>query len=116
MQLKNGEVEGRRTPVGIIPTKEELALDGCEVDDKDLETILSIDVERWKQEMSFREGHLDQFERLPEAIWEAHRRVAGDLDLARGVPVDWSGRRWVGSGHGSQETPGPASRRDLLVG
>ena len=28
MQLKNGEVTGRATPVGIIPTKEELNLDG----------------------------------------------------------------------------------------
>src|SRR5690349_18087710 len=28
MQLKNGEVEGQKTPVGIIPTREELNLDG----------------------------------------------------------------------------------------
>jgi len=29
--------------------------------------------------MGFREEHLAQFERLPEEIWEAHRRVAADL-------------------------------------
>ena len=26
--------------------------------------------------MDFREGHLKQFDGLPEEIWEAHRRVA----------------------------------------
>jgi phosphoenolpyruvate carboxykinase (GTP) len=80
MQLKNGEVEGQKTPVGIIPTREELNLDGLEIGE-DLDRILAIDEERWRQEMGFREGHLAQFDGLPEEIWEAHRRVAGDLGL-----------------------------------
>ena len=42
--------------------------------------ILTIDKERWQQEMGFREEHLKQFDRLPEEIWEAHRRVAKALD------------------------------------
>ncbi len=32
--------------------------------------------------MGHREEHLDQFDRLPEEIWEAHRRVAAALDDA----------------------------------
>ncbi|MBC2932368.1 phosphoenolpyruvate carboxykinase (GTP) [Nocardioides sp. zg-1228] len=80
LQLKNGEVEGRRTAVGILPTEEELDLSGMDVPAEDLERILSIDKERWQQEMGFREEHLAQFERMPEEIWEAHRRVAADLD------------------------------------
>ena len=76
----NGEVTGNKTPVGVIPTKEELNLDGLEIDEKDLDTILSIDNARWRQEMDFRQTHLEQFDRLPEEIWEAHRRVAADLD------------------------------------
>jgi hypothetical protein len=35
---------------------------------------------RWKQEMGFRQAHLEQFANLPEEIWAAHRRVAADLD------------------------------------
>jgi len=35
---------------------------------------------RWQQEMAHREEHLAQFTDLPEAIWEAHRRVAAALD------------------------------------
>nr|MCW2727893.1 phosphoenolpyruvate carboxykinase [Aeromicrobium sp.] len=79
MQLKAGEVTGRQTPVGIIPTKEELNLDGLEIVPEDLDTILTIDNDRWQQEMGFREAHLKAFKNLPEEIWEAHRRVAADL-------------------------------------
>jgi len=80
LQLKNGEVSGRRTAVGILPTEEELDLAGLDLPQEDLDRILSIDKARWQQEMGFREEHLEQFDRMPEAIWEAHRRVAADLE------------------------------------
>jgi phosphoenolpyruvate carboxykinase (GTP) len=80
MQLKEGEVCGRQTPVGILPTEDELELEGCNVTPADLATLLDIDVPRWRQEMGFREDHLKQFDGLPEEIWEAHRRVASGLD------------------------------------
>ncbi|GAB3014630.1 phosphoenolpyruvate carboxykinase [GTP] [Nocardioides flavus (ex Wang et al. 2016)] len=80
LQLRNGEVSGRRTAVGILPTEDELDLTGMDVPASDLERILTIDKERWQQEMGFREEHLSQFERMPEEIWEAHRRVAADLE------------------------------------
>ena len=79
MQLKNGEVDGVQTPVGVIPAKDELNLDGLEIDEADLDTVLTIDLERWLQEIGFREEHLKQFDGLPEEIWEAHRRVATAL-------------------------------------
>jgi phosphoenolpyruvate carboxykinase (GTP) len=82
MQLRNGEVSGVETPVGILPKKEELDLTGVDVAPDDLEKILSIDVPRWRQEMGFRSEHLKQFDGLPEEIWEAHRRVAAALDAA----------------------------------
>jgi len=79
MRLKDGDLTGRATPVGILPTKEELQLEGVAVTAEDLDTILSIDVERWCQEMASRERHLAQFGGLPEEIWDAHRRVADAL-------------------------------------
>jgi phosphoenolpyruvate carboxykinase (GTP) len=82
MQLKNGEVTGRQTPVGILPTEEELDLTGVDISAEDLEKLLTIDVARRRQEMGFRETHLKQFDGLPEEIWEAHRRVAAALDAA----------------------------------
>jgi phosphoenolpyruvate carboxykinase (GTP) len=80
LQLKEGQVSGRQTPVGIIPTKDELDLDGLAATPEDLETILSIDTTRWQQEMSHRQQHLQQFTGLPGEIWQAHRRVAAALD------------------------------------
>jgi len=81
MQLRNGEVTGRQTPVGIVPTKEELELEGMDdLRPDDLETILSIDTHRWQQEMAHREQHLSLFRDMPEEIWAAHRRVSEALD------------------------------------
>ena len=80
VQLKKGEVKGRRTAVGTLPLEEELDLTGLEIDQADLDTILTIDVKRWKQELANREEHLRQFPNLPEEIWEAHRRVKAALE------------------------------------
>ena len=79
MQLKDGEVKGRDTAVGIVPTQDELNLDGLDMPQEDLDTILSINVPRWQQEMEHRTTHLEQFDGLPEEIWVAHRRVAAAL-------------------------------------
>jgi phosphoenolpyruvate carboxykinase (GTP) len=82
LRLKNGEVTGRETAVGILPKPDELELEGAAVEPADLDTLLSLDVERWRQEMTFREEHLAQFADLPDEIWAAHRRVARLLDEA----------------------------------
>jgi phosphoenolpyruvate carboxykinase (GTP) len=79
MDLKNGEVEGRRTAVGTVPAKSELNVDGLAIDAGDLDKLLTIDADRWQQEMDFRERHLAQFDGLPEEIWTAHRRVAAQF-------------------------------------
>jgi phosphoenolpyruvate carboxykinase (GTP) len=80
MRLKNGEVHGVATPAGILPTRQELDLDGLSIEDADLDKLLAIDVDRWRQEAGFREALLAQFSGLPEQIWDAHRRLVAALD------------------------------------
>jgi phosphoenolpyruvate carboxykinase (GTP) len=80
MQLKNGEVTGRETPVGIIPTQDELDLNGLDLPQEDLDRLLTIDVDRWRQEMEHRQEHLEQFDGLPEEIWAVHRRITEALE------------------------------------
>jgi Phosphoenolpyruvate carboxykinase C-terminal P-loop domain len=80
MQLKNGEITRRQTPVGIIPTEEDSTSRASTSPPGDLEKILSIDVDRWRQEIEHRQTHLEQFDGLPKGIWEAHHRVAAALD------------------------------------
>jgi len=79
MQLKNGEVKGRETAVGILPTDDELDLTGLDLPQHDLDRVLTIDVERWKQELDNRQTHLEQFPGLPEEIWAVHRRIVATL-------------------------------------
>jgi phosphoenolpyruvate carboxykinase (GTP) len=80
MRLRDGEVTGVPTPVGVLPAREELDLTGLDLAQADLDRLLTIDVARWRQEMRHRQTHLRQFDNLPEAIWVAHRRVAAALD------------------------------------
>jgi phosphoenolpyruvate carboxykinase (GTP) len=80
LQLKEGQVRGSQTPVGIVPAREELDLRGVAITPEDLDTILSIDTPRWKQEMKHREQHLKQFPGLPAEIWDAHHRIAAAFD------------------------------------
>jgi phosphoenolpyruvate carboxykinase (GTP) len=80
IQLKNGEVQGIASAVGTLPARSELDLDGLVIDDVDLDKVLSVDVDRWRQEMGFRETHLAQFDGLPAEIWEAHRRMTVALN------------------------------------
>ncbi len=82
MRLKDGEVHGVQTPVGIVPAENELELEGAQVSPEDLAKLLSIDARRWREEIAHRERHLAQFEGLPEEIWAAHRRVAAALEAA----------------------------------
>jgi phosphoenolpyruvate carboxykinase (GTP) len=79
MRLRDGEVTGVRTPVGIIPAREELNLDGLAIAPADLDALLTIDTGRWRQEMGFRAEHLAQFPGLPAEIWAAHRQAAQAL-------------------------------------
>jgi phosphoenolpyruvate carboxykinase (GTP) len=80
MQLKNGEATGRQTPVGIIPTQDELDLSGLDIAQGDLDRLLTIDIDRWRQEMEHRQAHLEQFDALPEEIWAVHRRITEALE------------------------------------
>ena len=57
----------------------DLNLEGVDITREDLDTILTIDVDRWRQEIGHREEHLSKFGGLPEEIWEAHRRIDAAL-------------------------------------
>jgi phosphoenolpyruvate carboxykinase (GTP) len=75
-----GKVRGESTPIGVLPTKDELNLEGLSVSESDLDRLLSVDPAAWAREIEEREAHLSQFPDLPEPIWEAHRRMARGLE------------------------------------
>jgi phosphoenolpyruvate carboxykinase (GTP) len=80
MDFAEGRAQGQPTPVGTLPRKEELNLEGLDISDADLESLLSIDRAQWQTEMEARAEHLAQFEGLPQPVQDAHDRMAAALN------------------------------------
>ncbi|MEJ5359341.1 MAG: phosphoenolpyruvate carboxykinase (GTP) [Desulfobacterales bacterium] len=71
-----GRVEGRRTPIGILPREEELELRGLSIPHDDLEELLRVDTAAWKAELPDIEKHFAQFgDRLPSRLAEQLKRL-----------------------------------------
>ncbi len=65
-----GTAEGVETPLGILPAPGALPADGLDIDPADLETLLTLDTEVWKQEAALIPDHYRTFgDRLPAELW-----------------------------------------------
>jgi phosphoenolpyruvate carboxykinase (GTP) len=65
----NGDADAIDTPIGKLPTKESLDTDGLDIDEADLDTILSVDVDGWKSAVPQIREHYARFgERLPAVL------------------------------------------------
>ena len=61
--------DARDTPIGRVPTPESLNTDGLDIPDNELEDILAVDVESWKQEIAPIREFFDEFgDRLPAEV------------------------------------------------
>jgi len=64
-----GKVEGRRTPIGILPKDDELDLAGLSIAPEDLTELMRVDPAVWKSELADIEKHFAKFgERLPPRL------------------------------------------------
>jgi len=64
-----GKVEGRRTPIGILPKDGELDLKGLSIPAPDLAELMKVDAAAWKAELPDIDKHFKQFgERLPARL------------------------------------------------
>jgi phosphoenolpyruvate carboxykinase (GTP) len=78
-----GTAEGVETPIGRLPQREELDLDGLDMPAADLDHLLSVDTEVWKQEAGLIPEFFAQFgEHLPKALTEEHARLVERLEKA----------------------------------
>ncbi|MFS2293633.1 MAG: phosphoenolpyruvate carboxykinase (GTP) [Actinomadura sp.] len=77
----NGQADAVKTPIGHLPTKESLDTEGLDIDDADLETLLSVDTEVWKQEAALIPEHFEQFgDRMPKALWDEYHDLVRRLE------------------------------------
>ena len=78
-----GTADGVETPIGVLPTRDALDLDGLEIEDAHLDLLLSVDADVWKQEAALMPEYFAQFgDALPEAITEEHRKLVARLEQA----------------------------------
>ena len=76
-----GEADGVETPLGILPTPDALPTDGLDVAPADLDALLSLDVEVWKQEAALIPEHYQTFgDRLPAELWTEHEALVARLN------------------------------------
>ena len=67
-----GRGDATDTPIGFIPTKVALNLDGLDVSDADLDELLKVDNADWKAEIPLIREHFASFgDRLPQALHDA---------------------------------------------
>jgi phosphoenolpyruvate carboxykinase (GTP) len=65
----NGTADAIDTPIGKLPTKEALDTDGLEIDEADLDTVLSVDVEGWTAAIPQIREHYARFgDKLPAVL------------------------------------------------
>jgi phosphoenolpyruvate carboxykinase (GTP) len=65
------DAEARETPIGLVPTPEALNTDGLDIERDELEEILAVDTEQWKQEIPPIREFFDEFgDKLPAELTE----------------------------------------------
>jgi phosphoenolpyruvate carboxykinase (GTP) len=83
-------VEGRggaeETPIGFVPSRNALTLDGLSLSSETVDELLGVDPEDWEQELVDSKEFLQKFgSRLPRAIREEHDKLSGRLGHSAGV-------------------------------
>ncbi|WP_163547573.1 phosphoenolpyruvate carboxykinase (GTP) [Candidatus Frankia nodulisporulans] len=76
-----GHADGVETPLGVQPTREALPTEGLDISDADLDALLTLDIDVWKQEASLIPEHYQSFgDRLPAALWAEHEALVKRLN------------------------------------
>jgi phosphoenolpyruvate carboxykinase (GTP) len=76
----DGRAPGAETPIGIVPRRSELNMEGLEIPSADVDAVLAVDREEWTAELPLIREFFDRFgSRLPRemdvALAELARRL-----------------------------------------
>ncbi|MER7350759.1 phosphoenolpyruvate carboxykinase (GTP) [Streptomyces aurantiacus] len=76
----DGRADGVETPIGVLPTPESLDTDGLELPAADLEFLLTVDKEVWREEAALVPEHLNTFgDHTPKELWDEYRALVARL-------------------------------------
>jgi len=66
-----GNAEARETAIGNVPTRSSLDLDGLDLTDEQIELLLTVDNEAWRDEAEQIAPHYERFgDHLPRPLWD----------------------------------------------
>ncbi|MFD7921599.1 phosphoenolpyruvate carboxykinase (GTP) [Streptomyces sp. NPDC059740] len=75
-----GTAEGVETPIGVLPTKEALDTRGLGLSGEELDFLLSVDVDVWREEAALIPAHLSTFgDHTPKELWDEYRALVERL-------------------------------------
>ena len=74
---KAGAIE---TPLGYVPSKEDLDLEGIDLSDQQLSEILTVDKETWKEELKGIKEWYAKFDHMPDELIASLAKLELDLD------------------------------------
>ncbi|NYV76999.1 phosphoenolpyruvate carboxykinase (GTP) [Streptomyces sp. UH6] len=76
----DGKAEGVRTPIGILPAKSSFDTEGLDMPEADLDLLLSVDKDVWKQEAALVPDHLNTFgDHTPKELWDQYEALVDRL-------------------------------------
>jgi phosphoenolpyruvate carboxykinase (GTP) len=76
----NGRADAAKSPIGHLPTPSALDTDGLDIDPADLDTLLSVDTEVWREEAALVPGHFENFgDHLPQELWDEYNALVNRL-------------------------------------
>ncbi len=80
MERLDGKAEGVETPIGILPAKSALDTNGLELSDAELDFLLTVDKEVWREEAALVPEHLDTFgDHTPKELWDQYHALVERL-------------------------------------
>jgi phosphoenolpyruvate carboxykinase (GTP) len=76
-----GKADAVETPIGRVPTKDSLDVSGLDITDEQLDLLLTVDREVWKEEASLIAPDYEKFgDHLPQELWDEHRALLERLE------------------------------------
>jgi phosphoenolpyruvate carboxykinase (GTP) len=78
-----GSAEGVDTPIGLLPKPAELDVSGLSLTPEQIELLLSVDPQIWRQEAALIPPFYETFgDRLPKALWAQYESLVQKLESA----------------------------------
>ncbi len=67
----DGTAGAEATPIGLVPTRDALDIDGLDLTDDQLNVLLTVDVETWREEAALVKPHYERFgSHTPQRLWD----------------------------------------------